>query len=62
MAGHKLNRRGSGPIWFVMLAVAIYVLYSITIALSTADECGNAGREWKVFPPEWECKGTPGFG
>jgi hypothetical protein len=62
MARHRLNQRGSGPIWFVMLIVVLFVLYSVTIALSTADECGDLGREWQVFPPEWECVGTPGFG
>jgi hypothetical protein len=58
----KMDRRGSGPLWFVILVVVIFALYSITVALSTADDCGNGGREWQIFPPEWECQGTPGFG
>lgn len=58
----RFDRRGSGPIWFVMLAIVIFVLYSLTVAFDTAEKCGDLGREWNVFPPEWECKGTPGFG
>jgi hypothetical protein len=46
----------------VILVVVVFALYSATVALSTADECGSGGREWQVFPPEWECQGTPGFG
>ena len=59
---NKMDRRGSGPIWFVILVVVVFALYSVTVALSTADECGDAGQEWQIFPPEWECTGTPGFG
>jgi hypothetical protein len=59
---NKMDRRGSGPLWFVILVVVVFALYSATIALSTADDCGDLGREWQIFPPEWECVGTPGFG
>ena len=58
----KLDRRGSGPLWFVMLAVAIFVLYSATLALSTADKCGSGLKHWEVFPPGWECDAATGFG
>jgi hypothetical protein len=62
MAGNKMDRRGSGPLWFVILVVVIFALYSVTVALSTADECGTFGQEWQIFPPEWECVAPPGFG
>ena len=29
----KMDRRGSGPIWFVLLAVVVFVLYSLMVAL-----------------------------
>jgi hypothetical protein len=57
-----MDRRGSGPLWFVMLVIVVFVLYSVTVALSTADDCGSYGREWKIFPPEWECTPPAGFG
>jgi hypothetical protein len=57
-----MDRRGSGPVWFVILVVVVFALYSVTVALSTADKCGNGGREWQLFPPEWKCLGVPGFG
>ena len=25
--------------------------------LTTADDCGDLDKEWKIFPPEWECTG-----
>jgi hypothetical protein len=59
---NKMDRRGSGPLWFVILIVVVFALYSVTVALSTADECGDGGQDWQIFPPEWECTGTPGFG
>jgi hypothetical protein len=60
---NRLDRRGSPVSWFVAVAVLLYCLYSGAIAWSTIDDCdGFAGREWQIFPPEWECTGRPGFG
>ena len=61
MAG-KSDRRGSGPLWFLALVVVIFVLYSATVAASTADECGDGDKSWQIFPPEWECQAPSGFG
>ncbi len=58
----KHDRRGSGPLWFLALALVVYALYSLAVAASTADDCGDRGREWKFFPPEWECQPPVGFG
>jgi hypothetical protein len=59
-----LYRRGSGPMWFVALAVVIFALYSLAVAGSTADKCDASGgdKTWQVVPPHWECNGRPGFG
>lgn len=62
MSGARRDRRGSGPLWFVILAVVVFALYSITVALSDADHCGTYRREWQIFPPGWECVSPPGFG
>ena len=51
----SLDRRGSSPIWFVLLAIAVFILYSVTVALTTADDCGDLGKEW-------ECKADANFG
>jgi hypothetical protein len=51
----RLDRRGSGPLWFLALAILLYGLFSLTVAASTADDCGRLDKEWQFFPPEWEC-------
>lgn len=59
----NLYRRGSGPMWFVALAVVIFALYSLAVAASTADKCGagyGGDKTWQVMPPHWECNGRLG--
>ena len=60
--GKKLDRRGSGPFWFLTLAVLLYFLYSLAAAAATADDCGDGPKEWVFFPPKWECQTARGFG
>jgi hypothetical protein len=60
--GNKLDRRGSGPVWFLMLAVVIFALYSVVIALAGREDCNRGPKHWQVFPPAWECDTRPGFG
>lgn len=60
--GKDMYRRGSGPLFFVAIAVLIYALYSLTIAGVTAEKCDGQGRDWNIAPPRWECTGRPGFG
>ena len=58
----KFDRRGSGP-WFVLAVIALtFLLYSLTVALDTADKCGDLSKEWNIFPPEWECERRIGVG
>ena len=52
----KLDRRGSGPWFYVAIVVLIYGLLSLTIAGTTYDDCGGRAKEWNVFPPEWDCQ------
>ena len=42
--GKKLDRRGSGPLWFVMLAVVIFVLYSAAVAIGGPATTAATGR------------------
>jgi hypothetical protein len=59
---NRLDRRGSGPFWFVALILLVYALYSLAIAGATADKCSEGqGREWQIAPPEWVCT-TPRIG
>jgi hypothetical protein len=54
---HKLDSRGSGPMWFLALAMVIFALYSMAVAASTAEKCDiyGGGKTWQVLPPEWKC-------
>jgi len=41
-----------------MLAVTLYVLVSVSLAIATSDACDGplAGQKtWQPFPPHWEC-------
>ena len=60
--GKKLDRTGSGPFWFLMLAVLLYFMYSVAAAAATADDCGTGEKSWTFFPPKWECEPVRGFG
>lgn len=42
-----------------MVALAVYALLSIAIAINTADTCGgneHAPKHWAVVPPHWVCE------
>jgi len=55
--------RAFRPLFILMLVVAItYTLFAIGVALATNDDCGGerleTQKEWKWFPPQWECTVT----
>ena len=52
----KMDRRGSGPWFYVAIAVLVYGLLSLVIAGTTYDDCGGRPKEWSFVPPEWQCK------
>lgn len=58
----KLDRTGSGPFWFIMLAVVLFALYSVAVAAAGVDDCRGGPKTWQFFPPDWKCTTTPGFG
>ena len=45
--------------YLLLVAVAVYALTSVAIAMATAEKCGplKANKEWIVVPPHWECRG-----
>ena len=48
-------------LWFVLLlALTVYALTSVGIAVATDGDCGGprSARTWQVFPPGWECRPT----
>jgi hypothetical protein len=57
----RLDKTSAG-FWFWLAIFALaFGLYSLTVALVTADDCGEgADKEWIVFPPEWECQSRRG--
>jgi hypothetical protein len=44
--------------WFAVI-VTTYVLVSASVAVATADRCGDLDGEktWNPFPPHWVCPG-----
>jgi hypothetical protein len=57
--------RAVRPLLLTVVVVAVvFVLFSIGVALGTADNCGaggklnNANKEWNYFPPRWDCTGS----
>ena len=44
-------------IFYAAIAVVVYFLISVCIAIATANDCGNlnATKHWAVVPPKWEC-------
>jgi hypothetical protein len=46
-------------LWFwLALAVTLYVIVSVGVAVSTADACDgglDGQKTWQPFPPRWEC-------
>jgi hypothetical protein len=57
------DKRGSGPFFWIAILVIGFGLYSLTVAATTADDCGDGvDKEWIIFPPGWECQSRPGFG
>lgn len=60
--GKRLDRRGSSPIWFVMLAIVLFFLYSVAVAAVHVNDCGVNPKTWRLFPPSWVCHARPGFG
>ncbi len=59
VGGKKMDRRGSGPWFFIAIAFLVFFIYSLAIAAATADDCGGGSKSWNLFPPGWECTGRP---
>jgi hypothetical protein len=64
MAKMRQSEKHGGKLFLsAAIVVLVFSLYSLAIAWSTINDCdGYAGKSWQVFPPEWECTGTRGFG
>ena len=59
----EIRKPGTRGWWFYLALVVVgFALYSLTVASTTRDDCGDAPKEWNIFPPEWECNSRPGFG
>ena len=54
--------RALRPLLLMTLVVAVvFVLFSIGVAVGTADKCGthlNSSKDWNYFPPRWDCTVT----
>ena len=60
VGGKKYNSTGSGFYWWLALLTIGFALYSLTVAATTAEKCGDAKREWVIIPPGWECQARRG--
>ena len=56
------TRSGRGIGFFLIVAIVLYGILSLGIALSTGRKCSDKGqdREWNIVPPRWDCKGYTG--
>jgi hypothetical protein len=46
-------------LWFiVLLALTVYALTSVGVAIATGDKCGGMAttKTWNFAPPGWECR------
>ena len=59
---NRTDRRIRGLFFALAIAALGFALYSAAVAMNTRDDCGNADKEWNIFPPEWRCNTAPGFG
>jgi len=60
---NRFDRRGSGPWFVVTVALITFLMYSLAIAWSTVDDCGDGvDKSWNIWPPEWECHPSTVFG
>ena len=74
-----LGQRMPGTLWralrplllTVVVVAVVFVLFSVGVAVGTADNCNTGGgrlnnvnKEWNYFPPRWDCNSTtlPGQG
>ena len=54
------HRTRSSLMFWLALLLAVYVVVSAGIAVSTADECDgglDGSKTWQPLPPHWECSG-----
>jgi hypothetical protein len=58
-----MDRRHSGPWFYLAIALVVFIALSVTIAATTVDDCGRGvDKSWQVFPPKWKCEGhLPGY-
>ena len=54
----RVGAGGRGPVFLLLLAVVIYIMFSIATAMTTIKDCDNQGlgRHWQFFPPKWICE------
>jgi hypothetical protein len=71
-----MSQRMPGTLWralrplllMVVVVGVVFVLFSIGVAIGTADKCGggkfDTSKDWNYFPPRWDCNSTtlPGQG
>jgi hypothetical protein len=60
MGKDRIERRdGFGPLGLLFLAVVLYVIISVCIAMATNDDTNcvaGYSREWRFAPPGWVCE------
>jgi hypothetical protein len=68
-----MGQRMPGTVWralrplllMVLVVAVVFVLFSVGVAIGTADNCGggsnklnNTNKDWNYFPPRWDCNAT----
>jgi hypothetical protein len=46
-----------GFLLLVIVVAIVFTIFSIGVAVGTADKCGqiHAEKDWHYFPPGWDC-------
>lgn len=55
------HKRGHPVLFVALLVVAVYVILSGTVAMSSGRRCSPGwDPQWNVIPPGWECHRSAG--
>ena len=52
----KTGAGSRGPGFLLIVALLVYIIFSIATAVMTVKDCNPNGKHWSFVPPRWECE------